>query len=168
MLRPLIEVHWAADVAKWSGISLEDERLHGHLFGAERAAFPAPLRKGLVELQEGRCFYCGSPLRRSVQVDHFLAWSRWPNDAIENLVAADRCNTMKSSHLAATSHLDQWRTRFDRSGTDLVAVAAGAGWVSDPARSLALVRSTYGHVVAGTPLWVEDRVFEAADGPVAV
>jgi hypothetical protein len=88
LLRPLIQLHWARDVARWTGIPLEDDRLQAHLFGSDRAAFPAPLRSGLLELQEGRCFYCDERLGGRVEVDHFLAWSRWPNDAVENLVAA--------------------------------------------------------------------------------
>ncbi len=168
LLRPLIEVHWAADVAKWSGITLEDERLHAHLFGAERVGFPAALRKGLVDLQDGRCFYCDEPIKGTAELDHFLAWSRWPNDAVENLVAADRCNGMKSAHLAAKPHLDRWRDRMDSSLSDLTSIAESARWVSDPSRSRALVTSTYGHLAAGTPLWVEGVEFVAAEGPIAV
>lgn len=167
LLRPLIEVHWAADVAKWSGITLEDERLHAHLFGAERVGFPTALRKGLVELQEGRCFYCDQPIKGTAQIDHFLAWSRWPNDAIENLVAADRCNGMKSAHLAAEPHVHRWRDRLETAPADLASIATTARWVSDPARSRALIRSTYGHLAAGTPLWVRGSEFAEASGPIS-
>jgi len=168
LLRPLIELHWAADVARWSGITLEDERLHAHLFGAERVSFPTPLRKGLVELQRGRCFYCDRPIAGTAQIDHFLAWSRWPNDAIENLVAADRCNAMKSAHLAAEPHLARWLDRLDTSASDVGTIAGSARWSSDSARSRALVQSTYGHLAVGTPLWLQDGEFVLADGPIAV
>ena len=100
LLRPLIELHWARDVARWTGVSTEEDRLRRHLFGSERVGFPAAIKSGLVEMQEGRCFYRTEPLGSKIEVDHFLAWSRWPNDAIENLVAADHCNGAKSDHLA--------------------------------------------------------------------
>jgi 5-methylcytosine-specific restriction endonuclease McrA len=39
-------------------------------------------------------------------VDHFIPWSRYPNDAIENLVVAhERCNGRKSDFLAASDHV---------------------------------------------------------------
>lgn len=121
-----------------------------------------------IPLQDGSCFYCGDRLAAGAQVDHFLAWSRWPNDAVENLVLADRCNGDKREHLVATLHLDRWVARCDAQADDLVAVAASAKWISDPPRTRALVRSTYLHVAPGTPLWVERDQFVQADGPIAV
>lgn len=167
LLRPLIHVHWARDVARWSGIPLEDDRLRAHLFGTDRTGFPTELRAALVELQEGRCFYCRERLGTTVEIDHFLAWSRWPNDAVENLVAADRCNGAKRDHLAAESHLRRWWDRLDRQVAELRDVAAAAGWPSDAVRSDGLVRSTYGHLAPGTPMWVRAREFETAAGPIS-
>jgi 5-methylcytosine-specific restriction endonuclease McrA len=168
LVRPLIELHWARDVARWTGVATEDDRLLGHLFGVERTSFPASIRAGLAELQGGACFYCGAPLTGPNQVDHFLAWSRWANDAIENLVLADRCNGFKSDHLAAPEHLDRWADRSQRHGHDLIDLARAARWPTEPGRSVALVRSTYGHVPAGTPLWVQERTFLPATGPIEV
>lgn len=166
LLRPLIELHWVRDVARWTGVSTENDRLRAHLFGTDRVAFPVALRDGLAELQAGGCFYCGSPLTRASQVDHFLAWSRWPNDAVENLVLADRCNGDKSDHLAAPAHVYRWSDRCRLHGEELSVLATGTRWLSDPARSGALVRSTYLHLAPGTPLWVVGREFVEADGPI--
>jgi len=168
LLRPLIELHWARDVARWTGVATEDDRLRAHLFGTDRLAIPAGLRSGLAEMQDGRCFYCSSPLARTAHVDHFLAWSRWPNDAVENLVLADRCNAHKSDHLAAPAHLRRWVERGQEHAADLAALADNARWLSDPLRSTALVRTTYLHLAPGTPLWVAGADFEAADGPIAL
>jgi len=165
LLRPLIELHWTRDVARWSRVAVEDDHLRAHLFGATRAAFPAAVRDGLAALQDGRCFYCDAPLPRACDVDHFLPWSRWPNDAVENLVVADRCNRDKSDHLVAPAHLERWVERFARS-TELLALAGHAGWETDPARSAGLVRSTYGLLPAGTPLWRRRREFERADDTI--
>lgn len=166
LLRPLIELHWARDVARWTGVSTEDHRLRSHLFGSDRVGFPPSIRAGLFELQQGRCFYCGDRLASKVEVDHFLAWSRWPNDAIENLVVADTCNGAKSDHLVDGTHLRRWFEHRESHGDDLVELAASGRWFSDPARSHGLVRSTYSHVARGTPLWVTGREFTEADGPL--
>ena len=165
MLRPLIELHWVRDVARWTGVATEDEQLHAHLFGSERSSFPKPMVRDLIDLQEGFCFYCGERLGRGVQIDHFLAWSRWPNDAVENLVAADSCNGAKSDHLAATAHLTRWRLRIETLSPSLADLAAHHRWPSDKDRTWALAQSTYAHIAPGTPLWVRGNSFELAPGP---
>lgn len=168
LLRPLIELHWTRDVARWTKVATEEDLLRAHLFGSDRAAPPASLRTGLVELQDGRCFYCRQPLGRRVDIDHFLAWSRWPNDAVENLVAADRCNGAKSDHLAAADHVHRWSDRVTTAAGDLRDLATTSRWPTDPDRSNGLVRSTYGHLAPGTPLWVRDREFVEAPGPLVL
>jgi 5-methylcytosine-specific restriction endonuclease McrA len=165
LLRPLIELHWVRDVARWTAMATEDESLRSHLFGTDRVTFPTALVGALREIQEGCCFYCGEPLTSRGEVDHFLAWSRWPNDAIENLVLADRCNGAKSDHLVAPEHLDRWLQRTDLA-SDLATIAAACRWESEPARSSALVRTTYGHLAAGTPLWRRAKEFIEAPGPL--
>lgn len=167
LLRPLIELHWTRDVARWTWVPTENDRLRAHLFGADRLSFPMALRRGLTEIQEGRCFYCGELLGSRVEIDHFLAWSRWPNDAVENLVVADRCNGAKSDHLVTAEHLDRWSAHVPERSSDLAEVATEARWPTDSPRSIGLVRSTYGHLAAGTPLWVRDREFSDAPGPLA-
>jgi 5-methylcytosine-specific restriction endonuclease McrA len=62
-----------------------------------------------------QCFYCdarlGDPARS--QVDHFVPWSRYPDDSLDNLVVADvACNGFKSSSLAAADHVARWARRF--------------------------------------------------------
>ncbi len=64
MLRPLIEMHWTRDVAKWTRLPMEDELLRTHLFGSDRIGFPRGLATDLSELQGRRCFYCGDRLGR--------------------------------------------------------------------------------------------------------
>lgn len=163
LLRPLVELHWTRMVARLNDLDTEGERLHAHLFGTERVGFPADLRAGLADLQEGRCFYCGDPLARRMEVDHFLPWSRWPNDAIENLVVADRCNTHKRDHLPALAHVDGWARHLVVRRAELVAVAGATGWESDLRRSVALARSCYAHLPAGTPLWSAIHEFTVDD-----
>lgn len=168
MLRPLVEMHWTNDVARWTGVDLEDAALHAHLFGSERVSFPPRLVGGLSELQDGACFYCGDAVHGRGQVDHFLAWRRWPNDAVENLVLADRCNGAKSDHLVARQHLDRWNVHVASRSADLAELATTSNWRSAPARTRSLVTSTYSHLAAGTPLWVRGANFELATGPLLV
>lgn len=76
LLRPLIELQWARDVARWTGVSTEDDRLHAHLFGTDRVPFPAALREGLAQLQDGGCFYCGRRLTSGVSGVNAPKWQR--------------------------------------------------------------------------------------------
>jgi hypothetical protein len=168
LLRPLIELHWTRDVARWSKVATEDERLRAHLFGTDRVAPPLRLRNGLASLQDDRCFYCGQRFVRAPQVDHFVAWRRWPNDAVENLVLADHCNGDKSDHLAAPKHLSRWSAHIASHGPALAAIAADCRWPADLGRTAAYVTSTYLHVAPGTPLWVSGKEFVVAEGPVRV
>jgi 5-methylcytosine-specific restriction endonuclease McrA len=154
LIRPLVELHWVREVADINKLDLEGERLHAHLFGADRIAVPAALRSCLLDLQGGDCFYCGDRLPSNFDVDHFMPWSRWPNNAIENLVAADtRCNNSKRDQLASANHVDHWATRLHQSGADLATAASDTQWESAPARSTALARAGYAAAPQGTPLW---------------
>ena len=159
LLRPLIELHWTTMVARINRIDTEYDRIHTHLFGAQRVTFPTSLRSGLAELQGGECFYCGDRLTKATQVDHFIPWSRWPNDAIENLVLADACNGHKRDHLAADVHVARWSSRLAGAVDDLHAIATTANWQSAAGRSLSMARSTYAHLPTGTPLWLRGGEF---------
>ena len=155
LIRPLVEVHWVREVSKWSHLNVEEIHLRRHLFGADRTSFPDWLRDLLRDTQHDRCFYCEGPLgSRPTQVDHVLPWSRWPNDAIENLVLADGpCNGDKSDRLVVVRHVDRWLERVGASGPDLAEVAAAHGWESSVDRSVALMRAGYSHIPLGSPLW---------------
>lgn len=152
LVRPFIEQAWVSDVARWSKIDTEQERLRAHLFGADRTAFPVSLRKDLSETQQGRCFYCSTFLTSGFPVDHFVPWSRYPNDAIENLVASCRqCNSAKSDRLASTRFVVKWVERF--SDPRLVEVAESLGWDSDPLGSRSVAANTYRGLAPGVALW---------------
>ncbi|GEM_PF-2193777 len=75
---------------------------------------------------------------------------------------------MKSAHLAAEPHLTRWGDRLDTSASDLDSIAGSARWSSDSPRSRALVQSTYAHLAAGTPLWLQGGEFVLADGPITL
>src|SRR5690606_30022220 len=110
LLRPLIHRQWAGMVARLN--RMEEARLERFLFGTTRNALDA-VRSGLHELQEGACFYCRSRLSGPTEVDHFVPWSRYPEDGLANLVLAhDRCNQAKRDFLPATQHVVRWAERL--------------------------------------------------------
>lgn len=154
LIRPLVELHWIRMVAYLNKLDVEEDNLRRHLFGTERVAFPAPLRRDLTDLQGGRCFYCDKPIMRTAAVDHFVPWSRWPNDAIENLVIADpSCNSHKSDHIPGPLPLSRWADHLSTRGSDLLAVATSTRWRTDRARSVSLARSLYAHLPDEALVW---------------
>ena len=154
LVRPLVELHWVRMVAGLNDLALMEDDLRRHLFGAERVNFPATLRRELLELQDGSCFYCADRLSSVSAVDHFVPWSRWPNDAIENLVIAHpSCNGHKSDHVPGPLPLRRWAERLRAHSADLAGVAVASRWRTDRARSVSLARSLYGHLPAGAFVW---------------
>lgn len=165
LIRPLVELHWVRMVAGLNGLGLMEDDLRKHLFGAERVAFPAALKNELVELQEGSCFYCSSTLTKASAVDHFVPWSRWPNDAVENLVIAHAsCNSRKSDHVPGPLPLRRWAARLSAHGDDLAGAAVASKWRTDRSRSVSLARSLYGHLPVGSLVWNSPQNVTEANG----
>ena len=164
LVRPLVELHWVRMVADLNSLALTEDDLRRHLFGAERVGFPGPLRRDLLDLQAGRCFYCLGPLANASAVDHFVPWSRWPNDAVENLVIAHgACNTHKSDHIPGPAPLERWVQRLSVHGADLAAVASSSRWRSEQARTVSLARSLYAHLPNGALVWNSPENVATAD-----
>jgi hypothetical protein len=135
--------------------------LREFLFGAPRANLDA-VRTPLIELQNGRCFYCGRALGSSVDVDHFVPWSRYPVDLGHNFVAAhDHCNRAKSDHLSAEEHLARWVERHHERGYDLDHAFAHAGIPHDRQVSLRITQWAYAQVEERQGLvWVKGRTLQ--------
>src|SRR5262249_35102784 len=98
----------------------ENADLNEFLFGSERANL-AVVRRILLELQHGCCFYCRNPLKlANTHVDHFIPWSRYPVDLGHNFVLADdRCNSKKGDRLPACEHLAAWTERNTQTGDQI-------------------------------------------------
>jgi hypothetical protein len=64
--------------------------------------------------------------------------------------------------------LRQWIAHVDDHARDLEELAHRSRSVSDPDRTRGLITSTYGHIAAATPLWVEGSTFELASGPIRI
>jgi 5-methylcytosine-specific restriction endonuclease McrA len=160
LVRPLVETHWVRMVADLNKLAPVEDELRRHLFGSERVTFPPILRSGLGEMQEDVCFYCGLRLDGRFAIDHFIPWARWPNDAVENLVAAHTsCNGHKSDRIPGPTPLVRWSERLRSQNKEMRQLAVAAKWDSAASRTMAVATSLYGHLPEGTPLW---------DGPGSV
>lgn len=166
LLRPLIQKRWAAMVAQLN--RLEESQLEVFLFGADRTQ-TARIRAGLWEIQGRRCFYCDGALREPLQgqVDHFVPWSRYSDDGLDNLVVADKgCNGSKSSSLAAAEHLTRWARRFAADSGEyaqLSELAQRTSWDRHAVQSLSVARAIYLRLPDDARLWLRDREFIAPD-----
>jgi 5-methylcytosine-specific restriction endonuclease McrA len=163
LLRPLIEREWVRQVAQWNRGVVPELGLHEFLFGVERIDL-TPVRGPLSELAGGRCFYCDRALRAAAEVDHFIPWSRHPDNGIENLVVSDtRCNGAKRDHLAAGHHVARWIERAREHGSDLARIAASLQWDRHAGRSQGVARSLYLRLPAHAKLWSAPHEFVAVD-----
>lgn len=160
VLRPMIHRQWALLVTRLNEIP--ESRVESFLFERDRAAV-AGLAEPLLEIQRGRCFYCDGPVADR-EVDHFVPWSRHPDDGIANLVVADsRCNRNKSDFIADLGHLERWGERLHEYAPDLSTVAGAHGWPRDEAVTTAVVRSIYGALPSEVPLWAAVDRFAPLD-----
>lgn len=170
LLRPLIQRRWATMVAQVN--RLEESQLEDFLFGTDRTP-TARVRAGLWEIQDRRCFYCDARLTdlAHADVDHFLPWSRYPDDGLDNFVIADRrCNGWKSNSLAAGEHLSRWSGRFSKTTkefTDLSALASEASWQRGAERTLSVARAIYVRLPGDARLWLRGKEFVTPD-PTAI
>jgi hypothetical protein len=161
LLRPLVQREWTDLVARFN--QLPYARLEQFLFGIDRASLAA-VREPLRALAGSRCFYCGDRLRTRFDVDHFIPWSRYPDNGLENLVVADpRCNRNKLDHLAASEHVERWARRAEAQATELAALEGAARWERHPERSLGVARSIYLRLPPRAMLWREGRNFVPVD-----
>jgi hypothetical protein len=151
ILRPFVLQHWSAKVARLN--RLEESRLPEFLFGVDRSALAA-VRRPLAELQDGRCFYCGEPLRGGVDVDHFIPWARNPDNGLHNLVVADAaCNHSKRDFLASARHVAAWRRRSRERAGALERIADRETWPLQEQRTLGVARALYLNLQEDARLW---------------
>src|SRR5262249_23071457 len=128
------------------------------LFGSERSRL-ALLRRPLIDLQGGRCFYCGDYIRTPGHVDHFVPWSRYPIDLGHNLVVThDSCNNAKGSMLAAEEHLAQWIERNRSHSAVIQSRCDAANITTDANAALQITRWAYRQAfAAGSMSWVRAK-----------
>jgi hypothetical protein len=144
LVTDLVRGAWLRYVRRYNASVLgESSELGSFLFGSERSNL-AVYQPILMEVQRGLCFYCERALRTSGEVDHFVAWSRYPVDLGHNFVLADAaCNRHKSDHLAAEPHLERWLLRNDLHHSTLLEAFGRAGVVHDRASSERVAQWAY-------------------------
>ena len=123
----------------------ETTDLNEFLFGSERNNL-AVVRPVLMDIQRGRCFYCGGGITGPrAHLDHFIAWSRYPTDLAHNFVLADsRCNNKKRDRLPACEHLSAWTERNATYGSQLADKLEVRGVVAELAASIRVAQWAYG------------------------
>ena len=170
LIRPLVELHWTRMVAQLNKVATVEEDLRLHLFGSPRVSPSKMLRDGLMDLQAGRCFYCGDRLVGNTEVDHFIPRVRSGIDAVENLVLADRiCNGDKSDLLAAPSFVVSWAGRNQADSATLLMIAEMSNTDSDPVGTMAVGRSIYSHLPSGgSPFWQGRKQIITSDPRLAL
>ncbi|MEO7331598.1 MAG: HNH endonuclease domain-containing protein [Minicystis sp.] len=157
VLRPLIYRSWTTMVATMNGLAQSE--LEDFLFGKKRISLE-PVQPGLVELQQGLCFYCKQGMPTACEVDHFVPWARHADNSIENLVATHKgCNGQKSDFLAAAEHVERWRERSVQHEGALADLARQHRWESRPERTLSVARAIYGMLPDDAKLWRLGREF---------
>jgi hypothetical protein len=115
----------------------------------------------LKDYQQNQCFYCRKEIAGQGEVDHFVPWSRYPNDLAHNLVLAHtRCNADKRDYLAAEAHLNHWaESRLDETILDEDFLALGVG--VDKARARHIARWAYEQAeFAQAHCWMKAKQFQ--------
>jgi len=161
LIRDLIQGAWVRKVQEINANDLGNlTDLGTFLFDQERSSLEA-YKNILIDVQERQCFYCHKDLQRSMDVDHFIPWSRYPTDLGHNFVLAHpRCNNAKSDYLAAEHHLHSWAERNRTRSEELTERLRDADLPSDSSASLRITEWAYEQVEkANGQVWVNDAVF---------
>jgi hypothetical protein len=111
-----------------------------------------------MDLQNGRCFYCGTNLKPvSSHVDHFIPWARYTVDLGHNFVLADgSCNGKKRDRLPACKHLAAWSERNSRYGEQIRTALEERGMVSQLGASIRVAPWAYSQTeAAGGLTWLK-------------
>jgi hypothetical protein len=135
------------------------------LFGSDRstlAGFAGVLRAH----QAGLCLYCRGNIKGVGDVDHFIAWSRYPADLGFNLVLSHGrpCNAKKRDFLAHPVHIESWHRSHVERAAELAQRFDAAKLPHDIERTRAVVSWAYEQgEVAGAHVWMRDDQFERLD-----
>ena len=156
----LVQARWAQWVRENNPALGRDRNLEAFMFGQDRVAL-AQLAPKLYELQDGRCFYTQKRLDsiKAAEVDHFIAWARYPSNDPLNLVLASRAaNNDKRDHIPSTRHLSVWLARNMRHAQDLINSDSGEGLESSA--SVAIAHWAYSAAAAvGSRAWDAPKQF---------
>lgn len=153
LLAPMLRSEWTQKVSQLNDLRLQ--QVQQFLFGTERSDH-ADLQRPLRLLQNGLCFYCRQGLTGQSQIDHFLPWSRYADDGLDNLVLVHQsCNREKLHFLADLEFAKGWAERSLRESDRLDEISSEARWARDRRRTFGVVATVYQGVPDGVRLWGE-------------
>jgi hypothetical protein len=157
----LVRGAWVARIQRIPGnreVLGETTSLESFLFGTDRASLE-PYREILRDHQSARCFYCDTRVSGTGDLDHFIAWSRYPVDLGHNFVFShSRCNQDKREYLAHPDHLQRWREQNLDGGEELAARFTAARLPHDLERSRQITVWAYGQgELAGAHVWMAGK-----------
>lgn len=166
LVQQLARSHWIDHVRgnRQNRAILGDvDDLESFLFSTSRQSLVA-MGQGLLELEGASCFYCGARMA-SLDVDHFIPFSRYPRDIAHNFVLAHpTCNRSKSDMLAAKRHLTKWLERLEHRADDLTQLGVDVGLVADATVCRRVASWGYSTGLAsGGAAWVAPNSFEPID-----
>lgn len=142
----------------------QDTDLQGFLFNQSRQNL-ASLLPMLIDIQDCKCFYCAKPLKKDMEVDHFIPWSKYPNDTAHNFVLADRsCNNAKRDYLADIPFYERWQLRNQAYNQDITSFAIEKGFTADLATSEKVSKWAY-HLAKDNQdlVWQPPKTFKVID-----
>lgn len=160
----LIRGAWVAQVRRIPAnrpVLGEGATLEEFLFGTDRSALAA-FRDILRQHQSRECFYCGRSVSGAGDLDHFIAWSRYPVDLGHNFVFShSECNRDKRDYLAHPDYLRRWREQNLDAGEPLSESFSEARLAHDMGRSRQVAIWAYEQgEVGGAHVWVTGRRLE--------
>ena len=137
--------------------------LEDFLFSTSRQSL-AIIGAGLRKLDGPKCFYCGQVLHEA-DVDHFVPFSLYPRDTVQNFVLAHPiCNRSKSDSLAGKHHLERWLERLIDRSEQLDEIGASAGVTSGGRTAHRVAAWGYGAAhAAGGRAWIKPSLYERVD-----
>jgi len=122
----------------------------------------------LMAISRGLCFYCGRAIGDSPDIDHFIPFSLYSRDIMQNLVVAHgHCNRSKSDTLSARLHVSKWCDYLSENSKALVLAGSEIGQSADGGVMLQVARSAYENAVfAHAQTWISSKNYEQATGGI--
>lgn len=167
LVRQMCTTHWVKHIKsnqRNHAVLGDAGDLEDFLFATSRQSL-AIVAVALRKLDGPRCFYCGAGLNEA-DVDHFVPFSLYPRDQVQNFVLAHPgCNRSKSDSLAARSHLERWMERLTLKDDQLAEIGGAAGVASDQRTAHRVAEWGYTNVhAAGGKAWRTAAQYEVVDG----
>lgn len=163
LVQQLARSHWVGHV-KRNKLNLpilgEADDLESFLFETPRQALTI-IGAGLKKLTSSHCFYCGSTVHEA-DVDHFVPFSLYPRDLMDNFVLAHpSCHRSKSDTLAALPHLERWLEFTTQNDDALNEIGETAGRISDRKSCHSVARWGYSNALHnGAQGWLHARSYQ--------